>query len=172
MEQYIILPLQNLGILNIKFMKFIIIRTFLISSMLLTLCSCQTIESRGQYVDDNLLDTLKEKRFNKSKVEDLIGTPTIIPDYTPNTWYYVQRSLARRAWFEPKVMEQKIVKITFNKKNVIEEVLVLSDSHKDDITIMGEYTKTYGTELNGLQKFVKNIGRFNKTTEGKKKKNR
>ncbi|WP_341756158.1 MULTISPECIES: outer membrane protein assembly factor BamE [unclassified Candidatus Tisiphia] len=153
-------------------MKFIIIRTFLISSMLLTLCSCQTIESRGQYVDDNLLDTLKEKRFNKSKVEDLIGTPTIIPDYTPNTWYYVQRSLARRAWFEPKVMEQKIVKITFNKKNVIEEVLVLSDSHKDDITIMGEYTKTYGTELNGLQKFVKNIGRFNKTTEGKKKKNR
>ena len=37
---------------------------------------------------------------------------------------------------------------------------------------MGEYTKTYGTELNGLQKFVKNIGRFNKTTEGKKKKKR
>lgn len=151
-------------------MKFFIIRTFAISSILFTLCSCKTIESRGQYVDDNLLATLEEKRLSKSEVEDLIGTPTIIPDYTPNTWYYVQRSLARRAWFEPKVIEQKIVKITFNKKDVIEEVLVLSDSHKDDINIMGEYTKTYGTELNGLQKFVKNIGRFNKTTEGRKKK--
>ncbi|MCC8371297.1 MAG: outer membrane protein assembly factor BamE [Rickettsia endosymbiont of Pseudomimeciton antennatum] len=153
-------------------MKYFIIQTFVISSILLTLCSCQTIESRGQYVDDNLLATLEEKRLSKSEVEDLIGTPTIIPDYTPNTWYYVQRSLSRRAWFEPKVIEQKIVKITFNKKNVIEEVLVLSDSHKNDINIMGEYTKTYGTESTGLQKFVKNIGRFNKTTEGKKKKKR
>ncbi|MDR0296549.1 MAG: outer membrane protein assembly factor BamE [Rickettsia sp.] len=153
-------------------MKFFIIRTFVISSILLTLCSCQTIESRGQYVDDNLLATLEEKRLSKSEVEDLIGTPTIIPNYTPNTWYYVQRSLAKRAWLEPKVIEQKIVRIAFNKKDIIEEVLVLNDSHKDDINMIREYTKTYGTELNGLQKFVKNIGRFNKTTEGKKTKKR
>lgn len=172
MKQYIILPLQNLGISNINFMKFFIIRTFLVSSIFFTLCSCQTIESRGQYVDDNLLPTLEERRLSKSEVKDLIGTPTIIPDYTANTWYYIQRSLARRAWFKPKVIEQRIVRITFNKNDIIEEVLVLNDSHKEDIMLIKEYTKTYGTELNGLQKFVKNIGRFNKTTDGKNKKKR
>jgi hypothetical protein len=32
-----------------------------------------------------------------------------------------------------------------------------------------DYTKTSGTDQNGIQKFVKNIGKFNPTTEGRKK---
>lgn len=138
--------------------------------MLLALSNCQTIESRGQAIDDSTLLTIKGKGLSKSEVRDLIGTPTIIPDYTPNTWYYVHRSLSRRAWFEPKVIEQKIVKITFNQNGNSQEVIVLNDIHQDNLKIANECTKTYGTELNGLQKFVRNIGRFNKTTEGKKKK--
>ena len=47
--------------------------------------------------------------------------------------------------------------------------MLLNDSHNEEINIISEYTKTYGTELNGLQKFVKNIGRFNPSTDGKKK---
>ena len=153
-------------------MKFFLAQIFLVPSILFLLCSCQTIESRGQFIDNNLLSTLETRKLNKAGVEDLIGTPTIVPDYTPNTWYYVQRSLSKRAWFKPKVIEQRIVKITFNQNDLIEEVQLLNDSHNDDIHIISEYTKTYGTELNGLQKFVKNIGRFNKTTSGKKKSKR
>jgi outer membrane protein assembly factor BamE (lipoprotein component of BamABCDE complex) len=151
-------------------MKIFTRQTFLTSIMLLTLSNCQKIESRGQYVDDNLLPKLENNRLSKSQVEDLIGTPTIIPDYTPNTWYYVQRSSSQRAWFEPKILDQRIVKVVFNKDNIIEEVVVLNDSHQNDINIISEYTKTYGTELNGVQKFARNIGRFNATTTGKKKK--
>ncbi|XVN42899.1 MAG: outer membrane protein assembly factor BamE [Candidatus Rickettsia vulgarisii] len=146
-----------------------IIRVASAISMLLALSNCQTIESRGQAIDESTLPILEGKRLSKSEVENLAGTPTIIPDYTPNTWYYIHRSLSRRAWFEPKVIEQKIVKITFNQNDITQDVTVLSNIHKDDLKIVSEYTKTYGTELNGLQKFVRNIGRFNKTTEGKKK---
>jgi outer membrane protein assembly factor BamE (lipoprotein component of BamABCDE complex) len=91
-----------------------------------------------------------------------------VPDYNPNTWYYVQRSLARRAWFEPKVIEQRIVEIKFNN-DVVSNVLLLKDEHVEGISNVGEYTQTYGTEASGLQKFVRNIGRFNKTTDGKNK---
>ena len=153
-------------------MKFFLAQVSLISSVLFLLCGCQTIESRGQFVDNNSLSILETRKLDKSGVEDLIGTPTIVPDYTPNTWYYVQRSLSKRAWFKPKVIEQRIVKVTFNQKNLVEAVQLLNDSHNDDINIISEYTKTYGTELNGVQKFVKNIGRFNKTTTGKKKSKR
>lgn len=153
-------------------MKFFLAQVFLFSSIGFLLCSCQTIESRGQFIDNNSLSTLETQKLDKLGVEDLIGTPTIVPDYTPNTWYYVQRSLIKRAWFKPKVIEQRIVKVTFNQNNLVEEVTLLNDSHNDDINIISEYTKTYGTELNGIQKFVKNIGRFNKTTSSKKKSKR
>lgn len=150
-------------------MKFYLAQASVIFSILFLLSSCQTIESRGQFIDDNLLSTLEAKRLNKSGVEELVGTPTIIPDYTPNTWYYIQRTMGKRAWFEPKVIEQRIVKVTFNRNNLVEEVKLLNDSHNDEINIITEYTKTYGTELNWLQKYVKNFGRFNQTTKGKKK---
>jgi outer membrane protein assembly factor BamE (lipoprotein component of BamABCDE complex) len=151
-------------------MKLFISRIIIALSVIFTLSSCKTIESRGQFVDDNLLLKLEDRKLTKFEVENLIGTPTIIAEYDPNSWYYVQRSLVKRAWFEPKVISQRIVKVIFDKSDKIEEVLVINDSHKDDIKVISEYTKTYGTELNGMQKFVRNIGRFNKTTEGKKKK--
>jgi len=169
-QQYIINQLQNLGLSNINFMKSFTIRSFLILTALCALSNCQTIETRGQVIDDSLLPQLENKKLSKEEVTELLGTPTIIPDYIPNSWYYVQRTLARRAWFAPRVIEQKIIKIKFDKNDMLEEVIAINDTHKENINIVSEYTKTYGTELNSVQKFVKNIGRFNKTTDGSKKK--
>lgn len=140
---------------------------FFIFLALCTLSSCQTIDVRGQYIDDNAVSQLENKKLTKDQVIDLIGTPTIVPDYTPDTWYYVQRSLARRAWLTPKVIEQRIVKIRFNN-GITAEVAVLNDLHQEEIKVISEHTRTYGTEQNSIQKFIKNIGRFNKTTDGKK----
>lgn len=132
--------------------------------------SCQTVDMQGQYVDNQAIEELKTKAFSKEQVIELIGTPTTIPDYSKDTWYYIQRGLARRAWFEPKVVEQRIVKIRFNSQGMVEEVDFLQNGSNEQVQVVSEYTKTYGTELNGIQKFVKNIGRFNKTTDGNKKK--
>lgn len=151
-------------------MKTFIMRICPPIAILLAISNCQVIESRGQYVENSLLPMLENSKLSKNAVEDLIGTATIIPNYSPNTWYYVHRSLSKRAWFNPKVLEQRIIKITFNNNDIVDEVLVLNNSHKNDINIVNECTKTYGTELNSVQKFVRNIGRFNQTTEGKKKK--
>lgn len=150
-------------------MKYSITRYLLSILILLNLASCQTIDVRGQYVDESAIAQLESKKMTKAEVVELIGTPTMIPTYSQNSWYYIQRALSRRAWFQPKVIEQKIVKITFGANDAVEEVQVLSNMNNEDVKVISEYTKTYGTELNGVQKFVKNIGRFNKTTDGKKR---
>lgn len=147
-------------------------RIFIFTAVLFALGGCQTIDIRGQYVEDQYIKQLETKRLTKIEVIDLIGTPTVIPDYSPNTFYYIQRSLARRIWLAPKVVEQRIVKITFSKKDIVEDVLVLNDSHHEEIRVISDYTRTYGTELNGLQKFVRNIGRFGSTKESKKNRNK
>lgn len=150
-------------------MKYSITRYLLSILTLLTLASCQTIDVRGQYVDEAAIAQLESKKMTKAEVVELIGTPTMVPTYSQNSWYYIQRALSRRAWFQPKVIEQKIVKVTFGANDAVEEVQVLSNMNNEDVKVVSEYTKTYGTELNGVQKFVKNIGRFNKTTDGKKR---
>ena len=137
-----------------------------------SLSGCKTIENRGQSIDDSALVKLESKKLNKAEVVELIGTPTMVPEYSQNTWYYVERVISQRAWLNPKIEKQKIVKITFDANNFMQEVVVIDDSHRQDIETVREYTRTYGTELNGLQKFVKNLGRFNKTTDGNKNKSK
>ncbi|GAA5252077.1 outer membrane protein assembly factor BamE [Candidatus Rickettsia kedanie] len=137
-----------------------------------SLSGCKTIENRGQSIDDSALVKLESKKLNKTEVVELIGTPTMVPEYSQNTWYYVERVMSQRAWLNPKIEKQKIVKITFDANNAMQAVVVIDDSHRQDIETVREYTRTYGTELNGLQKFVKNLGRFNKTTDGNKNKSK
>lgn len=137
--------------------------------ILLFLAGCQSIDVRGQFVSDSSIEEINAKKPDQDGVIELIGTPTYVPEYSPNHWYYIQRSLTKRAWFDPKVVEQRILKITFTDKGKFVEAVLLSDIHDENIVTDSNYTKTLGTEQSGVQKFVKNIGRFNKTSDGKKK---
>jgi outer membrane protein assembly factor BamE (lipoprotein component of BamABCDE complex) len=136
---------------------------------LILLAGCQSIDVRGQFVSDEAIKQINSQHPNKVELVGLVGTPTYIPDYSKNTWYYIQRSLAKRAWFDPKVVKQRIVKVVFNGDKV-QEAGLLSDGQNEKISSQSAYTQTYGTQQNGIQKFVKNIGRFNKTTDGTKRK--
>ena len=137
--------------------------------MFMTLSGCQSVDVRGQFVSDSAIEEINTKKLKQDEIIDLVGTPTYVPEYSHNTWYYIQRSLTKRAWFDPKVIEQRIVKITFDAHAKAIEATLLSVIHDEKLTIENKYTKTHGTEQNNIQKFVKNIGRFNKTTDGKKK---
>lgn len=137
--------------------------------LLLILSGCQSVDVRGQFVSDSAIKQINSKKPNQEQLIDMIGTPTYVPDYSENTWYYIQRSLSRKAWFDPKVVQQRIVKITFAKNKNVSEAFLLKNSQNEAISANSSYTKTQGTEQNSLQKFVKNIGRFNKTTNGSSK---
>lgn len=133
---------------------------------LLIISGCQSIDVRGQFVSDSVIEQINVKKPNQEELIVMAGTPTYIPDYSPDTWYYIQRSLARKAWFDPKVAQQRIVKITFTKDKRVREAVLLENSQNESIVLNNSFTKTYGTEQSGIQKFVKNIGRFNQTTNG------
>lgn len=141
--------------------------TLLIPFILLT--GCKSIDVQGQLINDDIVQEINKQHPSKDQLIEKIGNPTYIPDYSHDTWYYIQRSLTKRAYFEPKVIEQKIVKIKFKGDKVL-DALVLNNSHNEEIASHSTYTKTYGTEQNGIQKFVKNIGRFSKSADGKKRK--
>ncbi|MES2214630.1 MAG: outer membrane protein assembly factor BamE [Pseudomonadota bacterium] len=145
--------------------KYTIIFSILFSTFLLS--SCQTIDSRGQYIDDSQLKVIENKTMTKNEVISMLGSPTLIPDYSPDVWYYASRSMRRSAWFKPKVTAQRIIQITF-ESDKIAEVEVLNESHQEGIKVIKEYTKSLGNDQNPLQHFVHNLGRFNKPINPKK----
>lgn len=142
-------------------------RKFIPLLLLLTLTSCKTIYSRGQYVDDAQVDSLMNKKMTKEEITEMLGSPTLVSDYSKDTWYYAQRNLLQRAWLKPKVVSQRVVQIDF-AKNVTSKVEVFNDADIKDIVVASEYTKSPGTEKNALQSFVRNFAKFNKAKKKKK----
>lgn len=143
---------------------------FIIPILFLFLISgCQSIDVRGQYIDDKQITTLEDNKLSKDEVIELLGSPTLVPEYTPNTWYYAERAMQKRAWFMPKVISQRVVMVKFGVDNIVKEVEVFNDSHSNDVKVVSEYTKSLGNEENALQQFVRNIGRFNKNKSAQKK---
>lgn len=140
-------------------------KTLISLFLLIIVAGCQTIDVRGQFVGDEAIRRINLEKPNKEQVTDMIGSPTYIPDYSLDTWYYIQRSVARKAWLTPKVVEQRILRVNFSRDRVT-EAIILNDGQNEEIVAVSTYTKTYGTEQTGIQKFVKNLGRFNKTTNG------
>ena len=130
--------------------------------------ACQSVDIRGQYVSDKAISDINGNNFDQSQVVDFIGNPSFVPEYSNNTWYYIQRSQTKRAWFDPKVMEQRIVKITFDQEGIARNAELVKGGHLDQIDPKGDATLTPGTETSGVQKFVKNIGRFRKSANKKK----
>lgn len=140
-----------------KIIKFIAI-TFM-------LVSCQTVIHSGTSISDKQLETLKNTKFTKNQVSELLGSPNLTPEYSNNVWYYVYRNLTKRAFFNSQIKQQKIVKLTF-AGDLLSSVEEFNDLHNKDIEVISEFTRTKGTEMNPVQEYLRNFGRFNK---GKKK---
>lgn len=135
--------------------------------LLLALAGCQTVYSRGQFVSNDQLDHLMNNKMTKEEVVNMLGSPTVVSDYSKDTWYYAQRSSRQRAWMAPKILSQRVVKIEF-ADNITTEIEAFNDKNVQDIVVAHGYTKSPGTEKNAIQSFVKNFGKFNKAKKKKK----
>jgi outer membrane protein assembly factor BamE (lipoprotein component of BamABCDE complex) len=134
----------------------------------LTLSSCQSVNTRGTFIDDAAIDQAKNQQMTKDQLLYTLGEPTLKPDYSPNKWYYVSRTVRNKAWAEPSLMKQRIVEVVF-KGDMVDEINVLDRKYQPSIPISRESTVSRGTEENPVQTFVKNFGRFNKSKKAKRR---
>jgi outer membrane protein assembly factor BamE (lipoprotein component of BamABCDE complex) len=138
------------------------LKFLLIAILTVIVSACQYPVHSGTLVNDEQIKEIEGKPFTKAEIEEKLGTPNVIPDFSENTWYYIHRNMTRRAFFLPVVHGQKIVKLTFDhdRLNAIESV---DNEHNADIVVVKEYIRTKGTEMNPVQEYIRNFGRFNKT---------
>jgi outer membrane protein assembly factor BamE (lipoprotein component of BamABCDE complex) len=145
------------------------LKGFLLYSVLLLLSACNSLVTHGQYIDDQTLRRLQTQEMSKSQLEELIGAPTLVSDYNQDTWYYVERFTAKRAWFKPKTISQRIVAVSFDSAGLVSRIDLKEETPKFTTDSVTEYTQSYSKEENPIQIFVKNIGRFSGGVNKKKK---
>lgn len=127
----------------------------------LSLTSCQIEKMHGQKLDTQTITELKsEQVLSKEQVLEMLGSPSLAPDYSKDTWYYVYIEETKRAWFKPVIRHEQVVKLTF-KDTTLANVEILNDAQQANLPLLKDITPTPGTQKTALQKFVTNFGKFN-----------
>lgn len=135
--------------------------------LIFLLMSCATTHINGQYVDDKEVASIKKCK-DKACVTSIIGSPTFISEAEPNTWYYVSRAQKTTPLSKPKLYEQKITKVVFDRNDNLIDIDSKTDDFKSNVMSEKTTSFTHGKKETWYQHFVKNFGKFNRKREKKR----
>lgn len=107
-------------------------------------------------------EKLIESIYNKDDAIELLGSPSIISDIGGESWYYISSKEEYYALSKPKIIEQNIIELSFDKNEIINKKRY---DIKDGIEIEfnESYTSTIGSEKTIFRNMLNNLGRFNKS---------
>ena len=118
---------------------------------------------RGNLVEDFRLARVSPGVSSQSDVMNAIGSPTATDPFDPNIWYYMGQKTQKKGILDPKVTEERIIRITFDPKTHLVSEIAPLQTTRNDIPIEKRVTPTSGNDVNALQQMIGNIGKFNKS---------
>jgi outer membrane protein assembly factor BamE (lipoprotein component of BamABCDE complex) len=132
-----------------------------------TLAACApAADLRGNNPDKKLMASIKPGVTDKASVTALLGSPSSVASFDPNTWYYISQKTVDLAFFKPRLEDEKVVLISFDKKGVVQKVAYVGmDAHKE-ITPDPDKTPAPGREFTILEQLIGNFGRFSAPDSG------
>jgi outer membrane protein assembly factor BamE (lipoprotein component of BamABCDE complex) len=128
-------------------------------------CSSR-IDQRGNLPDPELLANVEVGHINKQGVQDMLGTPSSIALFDQETWFYISQRTEKVAFFDPTVIDRKVIVIKFDPKGVVTEMKQLGLEDSQDVQIVERKTPTAGQEMSVLKQLLGNIGRFGPASRG------
>lgn len=118
------------------------------------------VDSRGNLPPAERLAQLKPGVQSRDQVAELLGTPSTLSAFGDPTWYYVSYRTETTAFFAPKEVDRKVVAVEFDDRGYVKAVRNLGLEDGQQVKFAERETPTAGKELNILQQFLGNIGRF------------
>jgi len=132
-----------------------------------TLWGCSSrIDQRGNLPDPDVLANVEVGHINKPGVQELLGTPSSVSLFDGEAWYYISERTEKVAFFDPKVLDRKVIVIKFDNKGVVSEMTTLGLEDSRSVEIVERKTPTAGQELGFLRQLFGNIGRFEPKSKG------
>lgn len=125
------------------------------------LAGCETIvDQRGFAPTPGSVEKLEIGSQSREDVVRLIGSPSTVATFNPNTWYYISQKQETWAFMKPVMIEQNVLQLTFNDSGRLQAMKKYELADGKDIEMVSRITPTAGKELTILEQVLGNVGRF------------
>ncbi|MBX9806148.1 MAG: outer membrane protein assembly factor BamE [Alphaproteobacteria bacterium] len=119
-----------------------------------------TIETRGFNAENVQFSQIKPGIHSKQQVQEILGSPSTIPSFDTNVWYYVSKKTSTTSFFEPTVLDQQVTVITFTTGGIVSDVKTYKGEEAKNIKPVERKTETTGYETGVLREVFSNFGRM------------
>jgi outer membrane protein assembly factor BamE (lipoprotein component of BamABCDE complex) len=123
------------------------------------------VSTHGYRFDEPTLAQLEPGRTTRDGTLQLLGSPSSIATFDDRVWYYVSQRTERMSFYQEDVVDQKVITITFDDRDVIQSIDRQGLQDAKEVALVDRETPTSGSELSMLEQFIGNIGRFNPQPE-------
>jgi len=139
----------------LKFAK----KNFICLLLLIALASCISRTNKHGYMFDlSDHDQLKEEITTKDVVLRIMGSPTLVADFSDEeTWIYFAEDVKSLLFFKPTIASRAIVSIKFNN-DVIKELQHFDLSNQSDLEFATNYTEVKSNQIGFFKSIFSNIG--------------
>jgi len=131
------------------------------SMIFLSACTAQ-YATRGNLPDEERLAEVIPGEVNARDVAEILGTPSTFSSFGGESWYYISERVERFAFYEPKLLERKVIRVDFQSDGMVGAITEQDDSTGRSIQFVERTTPTAGHSLTFFEQIFGNLGRFNK----------
>ena len=129
----------------------------LVGASLLTACA-GIREHRGFVLDEQLASAIQVGTDNKASVSKTLGLPTFVSQFDANEWYYLSQNTTQFAFRNPRVKEQKLVRVRFDAAGNVASVVQSGPELIAAVNPAGGKTPTLGRKRSFFEELFGNIG--------------
>ena len=115
-------------------------------------------QNQGYLIDETLLTSIQPGVDNRESVSKTLGRPTFAAQFDSGEWYYVSRNTGQYAFANPKVLDQSILVISFDKGGNVTKVERRGMEQIAKVDPVKATTPTLGRESSLLNELFGNIG--------------
>ena len=112
----------------------------------------------GNLPDAQLVSILKVGIDSKKSTTQILGEPTFRGVLGDNSFYYVGTVNSKLAFLDPKLDDQFILELNFDKNNKLKKLFLYDEDESIDVSMSSLETKHSGKKLTFLQQIFGNIG--------------
>jgi outer membrane protein assembly factor BamE (lipoprotein component of BamABCDE complex) len=126
-------------------------------------CDLARIDVRGYVPNDDDLAKLEPGRQSRDEVQQILGSPSSMGVFdAEQSWYYIYRKTSTTAFFEPEVLEQRVVVVHFDRAGTLRDVRRYALEDGLIVDPVTRVTPSPGRELSFLEQLLGNVGKFNR----------
>jgi len=124
-------------------------------------CAHET-EQHGYSFEQHNIHLIKVNQSSHLDVLRELGSPTSQSDFGNKVFYYISYKSDKVAFFDPKIVEQRVLAITFNDKGIVKDIVEYTVDDRKNISFSTHKTEIKGNTLTPVEQILSNVGKYNK----------